>query len=340
MNSGRDRDESVERLLQQSLAHGDSSARASNSDCPDAETLAAWVDGGLDKRAMALVEAHASECARCQALLAAVGRTAPDPSLPAWQETWLRGWGLRWLLPLAATAAAAVILWIVVPTGERPPDLPQQARAEPPKAAPTPPQPDEGKDRFSAQAVRPATPDAANETTAAKRENKAQEKKAVDVDAVSAKAAAAPPTVGGATAALPGPESSVARQSPLGRAGGAISIEIASPDPSVRWRIRGGGSVEHTTNGGTAWEAAPTGVDAVLTAGASPSPLVCWLIGRAGTVLLSTDGRTFRRVPFPEMTDLATVQATDAQTATVTTTGGRTFRTTDGGGTWAPLQGF
>jgi len=121
--------------------------------------------------------------------------------------------------------------------------------------------------------------------------------------------------------------------------GGAL-VEITSPDPSVRWRIRGGGSVEHTTNGGTAWEAAPTGVDAVLTAGASPSPLVCWLIGRAGTVLLSTDGRTFRRVPFPEMTDLATVQATDAQTATVTTTGGRTFRTTDGGGTWAPLQGL
>jgi photosystem II stability/assembly factor-like uncharacterized protein len=118
------------------------------------------------------------------------------------------------------------------------------------------------------------------------------------------------------------------------------SIEITSPDPSVRWRIRAAASVEHTTNGGTTWEAVPTGVDAGLTAGASPSPLVCWLIGRAGTMLLSTDGRTWRRVPFPEMTDLATVRASDAQTATVTTTDGRTFRTTDGGRTWARLQGF
>jgi photosystem II stability/assembly factor-like uncharacterized protein len=34
------------------------------------------------------------------------------------------------------------------------------------------------------------------------------------------------------------------------------------------------------------------------------------------------------------MTDVAAVQAADAQTATVTTADGRTFRTTDGGRTW------
>jgi hypothetical protein len=357
VNSGRDRDGSVERLLQRSLAHG--AARASDAsnasnasnECPDAETLAAWVDGGLDKRAMTLVEAHASECARCQALLAAVGQTAPDPTLPAWQGAWLRGWGLRWLVPLAATAAAAVIIWIVVPNGDRP-GLPEQARVELPTAAPIPPQPEARTDRFNAQAAppnQPATKDEtktakANDVGASEREQRKENAIAAGqpatepVDALSAREGGAP----AAPEALSRSAPSVAQQGrqSLGLGGGVTSIEITSPDPSVRWRIRGAASVEHTTNGGTTWEAAPTGVDAALTAGASPSPLVCWLIGRAGTVLLSTDGRTWRRVPFPEMTDLVTVQASDAQTTTVTTTDGRTFRTTDSGRTWARLQGF
>jgi photosystem II stability/assembly factor-like uncharacterized protein len=111
-------------------------------------------------------------------------------------------------------------------------------------------------------------------------------------------------------------------------------FEIASPDPTVRWRIAPGGSVERTANGGTTWEAVRTGGGAELTAGTSPSAAVCWLVGRAGTVLLSTDGRTWRQLPFPEMVDLAAVQAPDARTATVTTADGRMFRTTDGGLTW------
>jgi photosystem II stability/assembly factor-like uncharacterized protein len=112
-------------------------------------------------------------------------------------------------------------------------------------------------------------------------------------------------------------------------------FEITSPDPSVRWRIGGDLSVlEHTTNGGTTWEAASIGARVDLTAGASPSPSVCWLVGRGGVVLLSTDGRTWRRMPFPEMTDLTAVQADDARPATVSTADARKFRTTDGGLTW------
>ena len=350
MNSGRDRDGSVERLLQRSLAHGTARASDASHECPDAETLAAWVDGGLDKRAVALVEAHASECTRCQALLAAVGQTAPEPPTPAWQETWLRGWGLRWLVPLAATAAAAVVLWIVVPNGERPPDVPEQARVELPKAAPIAPQPEARTDRFNAQPAPPSQPEAKDGTRAAKADDKigASEREqrkenataagpaTEPIDAVTAKEGGAPAAPGALSRSAP----SVAEQGRQGFGLVGAPVEITSPDPSVRWRIRGAASVEHTANGGTTWEAAPTGVDAVLTAGASPSPLVCWLIGRAGTVLLSTDGRTWRRVPFPEMTDLSTVQATDGQTATVTTTDGRTFRTTDGGRTWARVQGF
>ena len=356
MNSGRDRDGSVERLLQRSLARGDSSPAGAGGECPDPETLAAWVDGGLGKHEVRLLEAHASECARCQAVLAAVVQTAPDSALLAPQEGWRHGWRLRWLVPLAATAAAAVILWVVVPNDARPDRL-ARAGAQLRKASPAPPRPEARTDRFNAPAVSPEPPRAANETRAAKAENKTaragtsegeqrnkdgtseRQPAAAQLDALSARAAAAPSAADGAraqsksvpseTLTLSRPESSVAR-----RGVSAATIEITSPDPSVRWRIGGGGSVERTMNGGTTWEAVPTGVSAELTAGSSPTRLVCWLVGRAGTVLLSTDGRTWRRVPFPDISDLVAVQAADVQTAAITTADGRMFRTTDGGLTW------
>jgi len=106
-----------------------------------------------------------------------------------------------------------------------------------------------------------------------------------------------------------------------------------SPNPSIRWRIAGS-VVERSTDGGSSWAAVPTGVAAELTAGAAPSTLVCWLVGRGGMVLLTTDGRTWRRVAFPEMTDLSAVRATDARTASVSTADGRIFSTSDGGVTW------
>ena len=55
-------------------------------------------------------------------------------------------------------------------------------------------------------------------------------------------------------------------------------------------------------------------------------------------MLLTTDaGATFTRVDLAEPLDLASVTATDARTATVTTAGGRRFRTDDGGRTWRPF---
>jgi len=56
-------------------------------------------------------------------------------------------------------------------------------------------------------------------------------------------------------------------------------------------------------------------------------------------VLLSTDGRSWRRLAFPEALDLRSVSATDDQTATVTAADGRSFVTTDGGETWSPAPG-
>src|SRR5262249_38092686 len=50
---------------------------------------------------------HASACARCQALLAAMARTAP----PAPTRSWWRSPIITWLVPITA-AAAAVLVWV------------------------------------------------------------------------------------------------------------------------------------------------------------------------------------------------------------------------------------
>ena len=110
--------------------------------------------------------------------------------------------------------------------------------------------------------------------------------------------------------------------------------EIGSPDPLVRWRLRRR-TVEKSIDGGKSWTAVPTGIDAEWTAGAAPTPTAFWIVGRGGMVARSTDGRAFERIPFPELTDLSAVQATDAQTATVSSADGHTFTTTDGGRSWA-----
>ena len=128
----------------------------------------------------------------------------------------------------------------------------------------------------------------------------------------------------------------------VSRAGAASA---AADEADAKGFIAGlaGGAIGHeswdyqrSTNGGSSWDTVSTGLAAQLTAGASPATAVCWLVGRGGVVLLSTDGRNWRRVAFPEATDLSAITARDGRTASVTTADGRTFSTTDAGVTWVP----
>ena len=119
-----------------------------------------------------------------------------------------------------------------------------------------------------------------------------------------------------------------------GVAAQAGSGEIASPDPSIRWRLTGT-RVERTSDGGASWALVPTGATEPLAAGSAPTATVCWLVGRGGAVFITTDGRQWARIAFPEAVDSVAIRATDARSASVTTADGRTFRTTDGGVTWA-----
>ena len=112
----RDRDLSVERWLRQTPAAGARSESAEDLDaCLDAETLAAWAEGLLDGTERSSAEAHASNCARCQAMLAVMARTTPGPTPSVGSPI------RKWLMMLgpAVAAAAAVALWFAVDQNQR-----------------------------------------------------------------------------------------------------------------------------------------------------------------------------------------------------------------------------
>lgn len=132
-NVDTDRARPLERLLRETLqARG---PIATLGDCLAAEAAAAWADDTLGRDERAEVEAHAADCARCQALLAAMVRTSPPAAAP---RAWVRPATLGWLAPLAAMAAA-VIVWMILPPSATlaPPAAAPVARLEPAATPPT-----------------------------------------------------------------------------------------------------------------------------------------------------------------------------------------------------------
>jgi len=174
-----------------------------------------------------------------------------------------------------------------------------------------------------------------------------------ETDAAAAAKRAAPPApvagtgataapVGGAPSAPAAPAAAPPDPATLSRtaersqtaAFARAPVEVISPSPAIRWRAVAPGTIQSSSDGGATWTASRDGGTEVLTAGASPSASVCWFVGRAGVVLVTSDNRQWNRRQLPGGADLVSVQATDALAATVTATGGRVYRTTDGGQTW------
>jgi hypothetical protein len=380
-NVESDRDSFIGRLLAETLeAHG---APVGEGSCLDAETLAAWADDTLGRRERATAEAHAASCARCQALLAVMMKTAP-PAV-AEKSAW-RIPTLGWLIPLTA-AAAAVLIWAIVPgrapipssdrlvarASDRTPSVPGDHPVPVPRDRPASGQV-ATQGRSAAGTPLPAKPEAqlqrqlassraSTDITApssaprVSRDSSREEARAAALDKLealekvgqrapvttSAKepsqaviagggARVEPSTAAAAPAASPGVAAFASRVA-LARSGAAGAVIVSSSQAS-QWRLVPGGTVERSTDGGSTWQAQETGATVTLTGGASPSPSVCWLVGPTGTVLLSTDGRSWRRLAFPEATDLISVRAADEKIATVTASDGRTFSTRDGGLTW------
>ena len=333
--------------------------------CLDAETLAAWADGALDAREQAAAEAHAADCGRCQALLAAMVRTTPPSSAAAPFRARL----LWWLAPIVPVAAALVI-WFAVPNREplQQSDHGVIAVDEPAPAARPAAQADEKtKALADVQAPREAANqrDVATPTPAAvppagdlrERRGVAPLDKApaptpaATANALSEQVAIAPavpapaPASGAAPSAQSAKEADASARRDAAPAPARLSTFAATPDvvivssnPATRFRLLRGGGVQRSADGGATWRTESTGATDTLVAGSSPSPSVCWLIGPSGTVLLSTDGRSWRRLTFPATVDLRAVTAADADNATVTTADGRVFVTADGGQAWSRGQ--
>lgn len=361
MPSPADRDGSFERLLRQSF---EAQATAAEG-CLDAETLASIVDGRLPAEALTAAEAHVADCARCQATMAALVRTEPEPASRA---AWWRVPSLRWLAP-AAAAATAVAIWVAVDTGPHVVHVRQEAAApaqpataaavqddaivSPPPAAgevsrqrigrgivagvlvgppgqsagePKPPQRDPVPDGRPAPASPPPPASAAPPGALARRA----------AEFAPSGALGAPPP---ANAAKDSRASAAVPRSPLRVEDLAlpdtatIATDIPSSDPRYRWRLVGR-AVQRSTDGGATWQDQSTGVISAVNAGSAASPEVCWLVGDGGLVLVTVDGLSWQRVSPPADEALVSVSAASADSATVTSRDGRTFATVDRGRTW------
>lgn len=340
-------------LLDHTLKHGLSSAAAwgQESECLDAETLAAWVDGGLERHQAALTEAHLSNCGQCQELLAALAQALPPA---AGQNRNPAPAGRWWLVPLMA--AAAVALWMVMPApfnftspSEPAAKFAQAAPPEPipaPMPAPTTPPAAQAAPAASA----PATP--APEVTrpapqpAPERDRAEKFREPTPPPAARVMADRTPPVIPPAPAnppaPVPVPQPALAEAvtprpaSPPPAAAPPAPVplgQVVSPDRRFRWRYSAAG-LDHTTDGGATWEQVSEAIGRFVTAGTAPSATVCWLVARGGGVFVTDDGRTFFRARFPEIVNLVGVSATSRAAATVTTDDGRTFVTSDGGVSW------
>lgn len=290
--------------------------------CLDAETLAAWVGGGLPAVERAAAEAHAADCARCQALLAAMIRTEPESA--AVESWWRTAPTLRWLAPLTAAAAAA-LLWVAVDRpapGRSDAKFESAARSQPQQKADAPAEPPANLVFRDEKKAADVALEERSSLEARRQRNETPQTREKALTPASPAAAAAPPPPAALQEAV---------TDSLRKAG---ATDIASPGGSTRWRVGARGQVERSTDGGAHWEPQRSGTTSDLTAGAAPSSSVAWLVGAAGTVLLTTDGERWQRLSFPVAIDLTSVAATDARNATVTAADGRTFTTRDGGSTW------
>jgi hypothetical protein len=161
--------------------------------------------------------------------------------------------------------------------------------------------------------------------------------------------------IGGVAAAAPAPAPKSARSEHLSAAvamnhsfaqtetvmvqgGDATSARtlIRTPDPQILWRFSSGRFVERSSDAGATWRVQWTNASAHLVAGAAPTADSCWLVGRGGMILLTTDGKNWKTVTPPADADFVSVNATDASSATVTTTDDRKFATSDSGRHWTP----
>ena len=108
-----DRDKLIDALLEG--ARRDPASQEAGPACLDAEELAAWADGGLDGESVLEIEKHVADCARCQALSAAMfSSTGTVAAKRADVVTFRPKPAMDWLPLAIGTIAATVVIWMGV----------------------------------------------------------------------------------------------------------------------------------------------------------------------------------------------------------------------------------
>ena len=356
----------MERLLAQTMSAEQSDVAPPTPECLDAERLAAWSDGALSAIEGFDVEQHLSTCTRCQTMLAAYVRITGAEPEAAVVLPFLRRPAVRWIVPIIAAAAAGVI-WFVLPRSwSEPVPATQMARVE--QQTPGP---------IAESTPRVSTPSGVADNTTKERDVAATgELRGQPDSAVASKAAGGPvsPTPAAASVESPREVTVTAEVTPVQAASSSRTTALAPPALAARpamgvveivprsmgvptaaraqadaasavqestvrtrWQIRPNGTVVRILGDAGTPELVTLSAPTPVTAGDAASPFECWLIGAASAMWRSTDGLHFERVTSPVDADLRTIIATSARQATVTTTDGRRFVTTDAGLTWRSL---
>jgi Photosynthesis system II assembly factor YCF48/Putative zinc-finger len=127
-----------------------------------------------------------------------------------------------------------------------------------------------------------------------------------------------------------------AAAAPHGSGGGFVTVE--SPDRSTKWTIGPGGSIGSVSlvqDSFVSYERQTSGVKVDLLGGSAVSDKICWIVGRAGTILRTTDGgKRWTKVESPTTADIAAVNASSADAASIRAADGAAYSTADAGKTW------
>jgi len=293
-------------------------------ECADAESLAAYSDRSLAMAHRERLEAHFADCMRCQMLLADIARA--DESARGARAESAVPWYRKWRVAIPAFAAvAAVVIFVAMrrPVNEEAPPTDQIAAIAKNEA----PRADFAAEEPASAPAAPAPP------TAALASNAIAMNEPKTVTAPRAEA------FGGSLLG----RMAASGAAPAGGSAGAMTAKAAAPQAaaganealmtgSVTWIIGQNGMVQRRDADGLHIQ--HSGVSADLVAASAPSATVCWIVGRSGTIIRTTDGENWELIRGPSTDNLTAVSASSAKYATITTAGGQSFMTFDGGASW------
>ena len=337
MPEQRRTDETFESALADSLRR----QQGAGDDCPDPERLAAFLDRSLAPEDRVQFEAHAAQCTRCQASLAALARTADvgdqlAPETTAHGLAWLLDW--RWVAPVATVAVVMLAVWVIEPGSptERPVPAQEEEAAE---LANRETRARTQNESAGSQARRDdvsAAPTAAEERVAASQDV-SQDAPGAEVPADRLRVARRENTLPDADAARPNeidrlePQSTAATAA--ARDDGQRQAETERPEAAADQR-----AVEAPASRGVAFSEASSVAEAGVTVViASPTASVVWRLPRAGVIEQSTDGgSTWVTQLSDEAIELTAGSAPTASVCWVVGRAGLILRATDGR-TWERL---